>query len=155
MVAAEAAQDDRISDQLAEAEDSAEVADAIEEARDDYRADLEGAKLQAKVNAERVEAAADTLRQEQDERVESGEFDQWNADTLRQAPASAKAAAAASASSGLKIKGKRSFVLRGKRFVLASSRQDLIDGEILYRHRPKTFGVAEKFIAFGKVRKES
>jgi hypothetical protein len=61
------------------------------------------------------------------------------------------------ASAKLKGKGgKRSFVRRNGRFVLASS-VEVIEGETLYRHRPRSFGVSEKFIAFGKakVRKES
>ena len=48
----------------------------------------------------------------------------------------------------------RSFVRRGGRFLLASSLEDLREGETLYRRRPKSFGVSEKYIAFGKVRKK-
>jgi hypothetical protein len=115
---AEASAEDLIADELAEAEDSPEVVAAIEEAGEGYRADLEGAKLQAKIRAERAEAAAYSLRQEQDERVESGEFDQWNAEALRQPPQ--EAAPRRPANSKLKVKGKRSFVRRGKRFLLAT-----------------------------------
>jgi hypothetical protein len=153
---AEVSEEEMIADDLAEAEDSATVASAIEQAREEYHTDVERQKLQASLKARRQEDAEEFLRQEEDSAVESGDFDQWNVEALRRPRASSvKVAPRASASSGLKIKGKRSFVLREKRFVLASGRRDLIIGETLYRRRPKSFGVAERYIAFGKVRKES
>jgi hypothetical protein len=46
-----------------------------------------------------------------------------------------------------------SFVKRGEHFEPAS-KVDVIPGEILYWHRRKSFGVTEKFIAFGRVGSE-
>jgi hypothetical protein len=148
----QAAQQEAIEDQLADGEVSPTVAAAMEEAREDYYADVERQKLQSKVKAEQVEAAQETIRQGQDERVANGEFDQWNAEALRtkQKPA----ARGASVGSKRQVKGQRSFVRRNGQFVLASS-VEVIEGEPLYRRRPKSFGVSERYIAFGKVRKES
>lgn len=50
-----------------------------------------------------------------------------------------------------KMKGK-SYVKREDRFVLASSVETLLPGETLYWHRPRSFGVDEKWIAYSKVR---
>ena len=50
-------------------------------------------------------------------------------------------------------KDRQSFVKRQGRFVLASSTQ-LIEGEKLFWHRKKSFGIDERFIAFSKVRSE-
>jgi hypothetical protein len=52
------------------------------------------------------------------------------------------------------MKGK-SFVKRNDRFVLASAVEALIPGEILYWHRPRAFGVTEKWIAYSRVRSEA
>jgi hypothetical protein len=50
-----------------------------------------------------------------------------------------------------KMKGK-SYVKREDRFILASSVETLLPGETLYWHRPRSFGVDEKWIAYSKVR---
>ena len=148
--------EEAITDELAEGKVNETLASAIEEAQANHRADVERQKAQARVKARQQEEADEALRQEQNASVESGEFDQWDAQGRREeAVDSEEPAPRASASSKLKVKGKRSFVRRGRRFVLAKTVEDLIEGEVLYRHRPKSFGVAEKYIAFGKVRKET
>jgi hypothetical protein len=146
---AEASEDEMIADQLAEAEVSETVAAAVEQSREDYRADVERQKLQASVKAKRQEAAEEFVREEQDAAVASGEYDQWDADARRDAPPRPPAVRTKP-----KAKGKRSFVRRNGGFVLASN-AEVIEGEPLYRHRPKSFGFSEKYIVFAKVRKES
>ena len=76
-----ASEEEAIADELAEAEVSETVASAVEEAREDYRADVERQKVQASAKARQQEEADQFIRQEQDEQVESGEFDQWDADS--------------------------------------------------------------------------
>jgi hypothetical protein len=147
---AEIETEEEIVDELADAEVSEQVAAAIEGARQDYDVDIQRQKAEAQVKANRQEEAEDFVREEQDARVESGEWDQ--SETRRDPPE--RPARAASANSKLKVKGKRSFVRRKGRFVLANN-VEVIEGEPLYRRRPKSFGVAERFIVFGKVRKET
>ena len=52
------------------------------------------------------------------------------------------------------MKGK-SFVKRNDRFVLVSAVEALIPGEVLYWHRPRSFGITEKWIAYSRVRSEA
>jgi hypothetical protein len=160
--AQQASQMEAIEDELAEPL-SETLASAIEQAREDHRANVQRQKVEAQAKVRRQDEAAEFARQEQNEDLESGEFDQFEsrpAELTRTQPATEslerEAARGASANRKLKVKGKRSFVRRGKRFLPASSLEDLIEGEVLYRHRPKSFGIAEKYIAFGKViRKET
>ena len=105
-----ASEDEMIANEFAEAEVSPEVAAAIEEARADYQDDLELQKARAKAKARQREEAEEFVRQEQDAGVQSGEFDQWDADSRRDSPE--RPAARASAKPKLKVKGKRSFVRR-------------------------------------------
>jgi hypothetical protein len=83
-----ASEEEAIEDELAgaDAEVSPTVASAIEEARADYQDDLELQKARAKAKARQQEEAEEFVRQEQDEKVESGEFDQWDADSRRDSP---------------------------------------------------------------------
>jgi hypothetical protein len=53
-----------------------------------------------------------------------------------------------------KMKGK-AFVKRDDRFVLAAKVENLIPGETLYWHRPRSFGISEQFIAYSRVRSEA
>jgi hypothetical protein len=152
---AAATEDDRIADHLAEGEVSPEVAAAVEEAREQIRAEVEKEKLQASIRTRRQEEAGDFVREEQDEQVASGEFDQWDAASRRDPPARPAAGPRVSAKSKRsKVKGQRSYVKRNGSFVSASD-VEVIAGESLYRFRPKSFGVSERYIRFGKVKKES
>jgi hypothetical protein len=144
-------EEERIADELAEAEVSPTMAAAIEEAREDYRGDLEGAKLQAKVKAERAEAAADILREEQDAAVEDGQYDQWNAEALREAPASPQPAPPRGSVKSKPTTKPKSYVRRAGKFVPAVS-VELVAGGNLYRLRKRKFGQSEKFIRYGTVK---
>ena len=170
---AEASEEEQIVDDLAEGEVSETLAAAMEVARQELQAEVEVAKMNLRVKAEQADAIKDALRQEQDEQVERGDFDQFDSipeelsrtsqddpqarfvalsggDRFRESRPrrSAKAKAESQEASDLMSDERR-------RFLLAAGREDLIDGEELYRHRAKSFGVAEKYIAFAKVRKET
>ena len=107
----EAEETDSIVDELAEAPLDETTAAALEQARDDYQADVSRQVAQARYAAEHAEQAEDAVREEQDANVDSGEFDVLE----RKPPIS-----------------KKLFVKRYGRFVPAAS-VDLVPGESLFR----------------------
>lgn len=124
---AEAEEDEAIEDEIADAPLDEPVAQAVEQAREDYSADVQRQAAQARYTAEQSDAVEDHVRQQQDANVDSGEFDQY--DSPPRKPVS-----------------KKLFVKRKGQFVPAASVDDLIPGEVLFRHRKRAMGVAEKWI---------
>jgi hypothetical protein len=135
---AEAEQNDAIEEEAANAPLDETVAKAVEQAQEDYRADLQGQIANAQVAAANADAAKDAVAQEHDVEVESGECDVYDSPKLKPKPQRQRSG--------------KLFVKRGGRFVASNSVERLIPGEKLYRHRPRTFGVAEKFIVFAVVK---
>jgi hypothetical protein len=111
------------------------VHDALEQAQEEYSADIERQKLNARVAVERADEMNDAVRQEQDEAVESGEFDVMDSD-LRSQP---------------KPQYAKLFVKRGSRFVSALD-AELIPGEKLFRFRKRSFGQDARYIAHSTVK---
>ena len=93
----------------------------------------------------------DSIRQEQDEKVTSGEFDQMDSDSFREV----------SNGDSVNVKPKRmaqsanlgkSYVRRGPNTFVAANSVRLIPGEPLYRYRKRGFGITEKYIKYGKAK---
>ena len=102
----------------------------MQQAEEDYQADVSRQVAQARYAAEHAEQAEEAIRAEQDANVESGEVDE-----LERKPVS-----------------KKLFVKRYGRFISAAS-VELVPGENLYRHRKRSMGVSEKYIKHSVVLK--
>jgi hypothetical protein len=137
---AEAEETDAIVDEIAEAELDETTAAALEQAQEDHQADVQRQIGNARYAAEHAEQAEDAVRAEQDATVENGEFDVMDSPPKELKPKRP-------------VPSAKAFVKRYGRFVLAAS-VDLIPGEKLYRHRKRSLGVSEKYIAFSKVKEE-
>ena len=119
------------------------VAEAVAQAQEDYAANIERQKLNAQIAAEREDAIADAIREEQDEAVASGEYDILDSDPRPKPKVIGQSKAS---------KPKSLFVQRQGKFVPAST-VELIPGEVLYWHRKRDIGVSEKFIKHSNVQK--
>jgi hypothetical protein len=114
------------------------VAEAVAQAQEDHAANAEKAKLSAAIQAEREDELDQSILAEQDEQRENLEFEEMDSDP----PPKPKPKRQVS---------NRLYVERqGGRFVLANSVK-LIPGEVLYRHRPRSMGVQERFIKHSRV----
>ena len=105
------------------------VQDALDEARERYQADVEQQKANARIAADNSDEANDAVRQQHDADAEAGEFDEYDVPRKKAPPR----------------QNAKLYVKRQGKFVLASTAY-LVPGETLYRHRKRSFGVAEKFI---------
>jgi hypothetical protein len=116
-------------------------------AAEDYHADVEAQKMSDNFQAKRSDAVEEFVRQEQDENAENGQFDQYD-------PASTENAAKKKRGPAPAVNLKKSFVKRSGRFVPVTSVQDLKEGEPFFRHRKKSFGVAERYIKYANVKEK-
>ena len=140
--------------QAAEAKLSPEVEAALDEARDDYQADVEVQKRSMEYQAKVRDEIDKVVAEEQDANVASGAFDQMDSDSFREVSNgdSVNAKPKRSPQSFNLIK---SYVRRGPNTFVGANTVKLIPGEPLFRHRQKSFGVAEKFIRYSTVKKGS
>jgi hypothetical protein len=122
---------------------------ALDEAQKLYRSDLEARKLQMKVAAENAEALSDAIREEQDQAVAEGAYDQMD---VPFEPPPAKVKMSEPPSAAKMIGGQKLFVKRGKGFVPAHEVDDLEQGEPLYRFRPRSLGQTAMYIRHSEVR---
>jgi hypothetical protein len=120
-MAAEVDAEEELQDDLAEAEVSEPVAAAIEEARQDYYADVAKQKANARAKAQRQEQVEDHVREEQDAAVADGDFDEYDS------PRPAARAVSGGSKSNLKAK-RNSYVLRKNQFVPAA-KVKLVEGK--------------------------
>ena len=111
-------------------------------------------KAQASLRAQHQEEIDDGLQAEKDVDLENGEFDQWNAEALREetSVSSAQASPRSGLSASTRLKAKtNAYVCRSGRFILAKKVSKLIEGEQIYRLRRRKFGQAERFVPWGTV----
>ena len=137
----EAERNDALEEEAADAPLDETVAAAIEEARERLGADVQKQIANARYAAEKADELNDAVRAEEDERTASGEFDILDVDDRKPKPVRKPKPL------------RKSFVKRDGRFVAASG-ADLRLGEKLYRHRPRSFGVSARYIAFATVRQK-
>jgi hypothetical protein len=153
---AEAFQQEELEDEIANAPISEATAKALEIAQEDYAADVEREKVNLESFARKQDAADAAAQEYLDEQTQQakGEFVSPAVDEFAPEPEEiepidsgaddeeiAKPPPVAKAS---KAKSKsRSFVKRNGQYVLAST-VELIDGEKLFRHRKREFGIPEK-----------
>ena len=162
-------------EELLNQEESPSVKAAVEQLQQDYQADVELQKANLQYYAKHSQAMDDHVQQEKDSELEAGEFDTFKpgkvteveeepeeqtqpeaqaSDNSDSEPEPEGAGASMSPKPAPKQKRSKLFVLRKGTFVPSSS-VHLIDGEDLFRLRPRKFGVSEKFIKHGKQKKES
>jgi hypothetical protein len=138
MIETQNAEQDYIDQMSNEPPDEATEA-ALQELREEYYADVRMQAANAKSAAKYADELTDTLRQEADEKVESGEYDQIDT-PFKPPPAKVS-------------KPKSLFVKRQGRFVPASTAY-WIPGEVLYWHRKRDIGVSDKCIKHSQVKGE-
>ena len=141
---------------LSQAE-SPSVRAAVEQLQQDHEADVEVQKRNLEYRAKLEKAADDLSREQEAERLaelegleptkatvygEDGEFAVGNSDSQ---PEPEGPRASVSPKPKAKAKPSKLYARRDGKFVLAST-VNLIDGEALYRLRPRTFGKAQRYI---------
>lgn len=125
---AEAEETDAIEDDIAEAPLNETVVSALEQAQDEYQADVQRQIGNARYVAESADEVEDAVRAKQDANVDdSGECDVEEPKPKPQI-------------------GRKLFVKRKGQFVPAAAAVDLVRGESLFRFRPRSMGVSAKYI---------
>jgi hypothetical protein len=181
----QAMHEERMEEELMNSEESQAVKDAIEIEREKHAAEVAHQKAAMEYRAKMGDSLDESLMEEQDAAVASGEFDAFDrggkvstfdeyvaaSDSEKATPTGGRGALGKKPTaektekptkpgrpapvnpqpSSNGTKKSKLFVCRDANF-LPSSSVALIPGETLYRRRPRSFGVAAKWIKHGTVK---